>query len=406
VCDSILPIPIRTRVVLVMHTREARKCAATGPFALTALNDCALQLYGKRDQALDLHHLHADGRRVLVLYPNEAARLLTPQLAREDPRPLTLVVPDGSWRQARRAAERVPGLDTAEVVKLPGPELDTFVALTRALGILESPAVEQQLNALATHRLELSAHLEPAPTRPHAHSRGGDSSTDQQPLSILHRDEHLLAINKPSGMLVHRGWGKDGAIALQLLRDQVGQRVHPLHRLDRATSGALLFALSSEVARDMQELFAGGAVHKRYLAVCRGNTLEDGRLCHALSQKQSTTPKPAITDFRLLGAFERYGLVEAKPITGKTHQIRRHLKHLAHPIIGDVRYGKSEHNRIFRERFGFHRLALHCQRLEFPHPRGGAALNIEAPLPADFAALLERLGLSRELRSVPGAAVR
>ena len=103
--------------------------------------------------------------------------------------------------------------------------------------------------------------------------------------------------------------------------------------------------------------------------------------------------RPAVTDFRLLGQFERYGLYEARPHSGRTHQVRRHLKHVSHPIIGDVRYGKGLHNRYFRERFAFHRLALHCQTVAFEHPRGGRDTVIEAPLTRDFAELLAQLGI-------------
>lgn len=211
-------------------------------------------------------------------------------------------------------------------------------------------------------------------------------------VEILHRDEHVVAINKPSGMPVHRGWARDGVPALQSLRDQIGQYVFPIHRLDRATSGVLLFALSSEVARDVQRLLEGGVVEKRYLALCRGHDADLTRVDHPLAKRKGGEKRPAVTDFALLGQFERYGLYEASPRTGRTHQIRRHLKHASHPIIGDVQYGKGEHNRIFRERFGFHRLALHCQRLSFEHPRGLGFTAIEAPL-GDFGRLLETLEL-------------
>ncbi|MBI5512022.1 MAG: pseudouridylate synthase [Deltaproteobacteria bacterium] len=212
-------------------------------------------------------------------------------------------------------------------------------------------------------------------------------------LSILHLDEHLVAVNKPPGLLVHRGWARDGVPALQKLRDQLGRHVYPVHRLDRATSGVLLFAFCSEVARDLQRLFEAGAVDKRYLAVCRGHDPSLRRVDHPLAREKGGERRAAVTDFRLLGHFERYGLYEALPHTGRTHQIRRHLKHASHPIIGDTQYGKGEHNRLFRERFQFHHLALHCQRLAFEHPRRPGRLVIEAPLTQELARLLAQLGL-------------
>lgn len=374
---------------LLLHTREASRATASGPLALRALAGSRLHLVGRRDEALDLAHLHNEGRRVLVLYPQEGAAELSSDFLAQDARPITLVVPDGTWRQSGRATKRVPGLAGAEVVRLGSEEFDTFEALSRALGVIESQAIQEQLLSISRQVSE-SLHF----------NDGGEQELDAEvssacaPLEVLFQDEFLVAINKPSGLLVHRGWANDPHPALQLLRDQMGERVFPVHRLDRATSGVLLFARSSEVARDAQALFESHAVHKRYWAVCRGNQLKDQRLSHALAQKKGDVRKPAVTDFRLLASFERYGLVEAVPLTGRTHQIRKHLKHLSHPIIGDVRYGKGEHNRFFREQYGFSRLALHCQSLELPHPRGGNPLRIEAGLPEDLAELFSHLGFA------------
>jgi len=191
----------------------------------------------------------------------------------------------------------------------------------------------------------------------------------------------------------HRGWARDIRPALQRVRDQLGQPVFPLHRLDRATSGLLLFALSSEVARDMQSVLAAAETRKRYLALCRGCDPQLTRIDHPLARELGALKREAVTEFRLLGTFERYGLYEAMPLTGRTHQIRRHLKHASHPIIGDVRYGKGEHNRRFRERFAFHRLALHCHRLAFRHPRTGEQMLLEAPVDEAFTQLLTKIGL-------------
>jgi tRNA pseudouridine65 synthase len=185
---------------------------------------------------------------------------------------------------------------------------------------------------------------------------------------------------------------------LQRLRDQLGQSVYPVHRLDRATSGVLVFALSPEVARDLQLALRAPTAEKRYLALCRGHDPNLTRVDRALAKERGAPERPASTELQLLGQFERYGLYEARPLTGRLHQIRRHLKHASHPIIGDVRYGKGEHNRIFRERFGFQRLALHAWQLRLAHPRTGKVLQVRAPLPADFASLLHALGLDHALQ--------
>lgn len=220
-------------------------------------------------------------------------------------------------------------------------------------------------------------------------------------LEILWRDDALVAVNKPSGMPVHHGWARDGVPALQALRDQLGRHVYPVHRLDRGTSGVLLFALSGEIARAVQTQLEAGEVGKRYLALCRGNDPALARVDHPLAKEKGGERRPAVTDFKLLGWFERYGLYEARPLTGRTHQIRRHLKHASHPIIGDTRYGKGEHNRIFRERFGFHRLALHASDLRLRHPHTGEPLHLHAPLPPDLARLLNELGLAAAAGSDP-----
>lgn len=403
-CAHIVPQALSTHLALVMHHREVSKASATGPLALPALTNSRLYVHGLRDQRLDLNHLYEEGRRVLLLFPREGAPVLGRGFVEQDPRPVTLVVPDGNWRQASRAGKRIPGLDRAEAVTLPsGPPtrwglrrethalgLATFEAIARAMGILESSSVQAELESLFD-RLVATTRT----SRGEAASAGTDTGAPHDPaapLSILYADEYLVAIHKPAGLLVHRGWGNDEQPAVQRLRDQIGRFVYPIHRLDRATSGVLLFALSSEVARDMQTLFRERSIDKTYVALCRG-TQELGVVDHPLAKEKGGEKRPARSDFRLLAAAGRYGLYEAKPATGRVHQLRRHLKHVSHPIIGDVRYGKGEHNRLFRERHGFRRLALHCGRLAFVHPRTGVPLTIIAALGGDFADLLGTLGL-------------
>ena len=212
-------------------------------------------------------------------------------------------------------------------------------------------------------------------------------------LTILFRDESLIAVDKPAGLAVHRGWAREHDVALLRLRDQIGARVFPVHRLDRATSGVLLFALSAEMAGRVCASFVAGEVEKTYLALVRGVPPEEILVDHPLPPGEDThAPRvPAQTMIVRREVFDRYSLVEARPLTGRLHQVRRHLKHISCPLIGDVNYGKGEHNRLFRERYGLHRLFLHATRLRLPHPVQGGQLDIVSPLPADLAAVLQAL---------------
>ncbi len=234
-------------------------------------------------------------------------------------------------------------------------------------------------------------------------------------LRVLHRDDWLIAIDKPSGLLVHRSDldRHETRFALQCVRDQIGRPVYPVHRLDKGTSGVLLFALDPEVGRELGRSFAAGAVDKRYLAVVRGHPPEAGVVEHPLARMADAragvssggAAQPAVTHFRLLARAElpyrvdrypssRYALVELQPLTGRRHQLRRHMKHIAHPIIGDATHGKGRHNRLFAELYGSRRLLLAAVRLRLRHPVTGADLDVRAPPAADFAHVLESLGWS------------
>jgi RluA family pseudouridine synthase len=406
VCADLPRFELQTRVALVMHYREAVKTTATGPLALACLPNSARYLHGLKAAPLDLSALQEDTqRRLLVLFPVEGARPLSQALKAEDERPITLVVPDGNWRQARRIPQRVRGLENAECVGLPpGPPsrwgvrrepmdggLATFEAIARAIGVLESVEAQQQMESAFARVVQIILAARGAGNA--AVVSNAPATGESDALEVVYQDAHLVAINKPAGLPSHRGWASDVRPALQRVRDQIGRAVYPVHRLDRGTSGLLLFALSSEVARDMQASLAAG--DKRYLTLCRGHNETLTRVDHPLAKEPGAERREAVTDFRWLGTFERYGLYEARPRSGRMHQIRRHLKHVAHPIVGDVRYGKGEHNRVFRERFGFHRLALHCRSIAFIHPRGGHAIELNAPLDREFAQLLETIGLSQ-----------
>jgi tRNA pseudouridine65 synthase len=212
-------------------------------------------------------------------------------------------------------------------------------------------------------------------------------------LDVLYRDDRLIAVNKPSGLSVHRGWSNDERFAMTIVRDQISQHVHPVHRLDRATSGVLLFALDPECARRIQEMFGSGEIEKRYRALIRGVPPPEVEIDHPIPRSEGGPRVPARTRITRLFSKDRYAWVEAQPMTGRLHQVRRHLKHISHPIIGDVRYGKGEHNRFFRAEHGLHRLALHALEIALPHPGTGDRLAIRAPLPSDLAEPLERWGL-------------
>jgi tRNA pseudouridine65 synthase len=200
---------------------------------------------------------------------------------------------------------------------------------------------------------------------------------------ILFRDDRVVVVDKPAGLASHRGWSGDDDALLQRVRDEVGAWVYLIHRLDRGASGTVLFALDRDTARALSE--AWGEVDKRYLAITRGHPPEHAVIDHPIPKEPGGERVPATTEIWRRDTFGRYAVVEAAPRTGRLHQIRRHLKHLSCPLIGDVKYGKGEHNRVFREHHGLHRLALHARRLAFDHPGTGARIVVEAPLPADLA---------------------
>ena len=226
-------------------------------------------------------------------------------------------------------------------------------------------------------------------------------------LEILYQDDALIAVNKPAGLAVHRSKmvGNAEAFLIDQLREQVGDSAYLAHRLDRATSGVLLVARSKEVAAALGEQFMGRDVHKQYLAVARGwPDPTEGLIDYPLPGSRETGPRrEARTGFRRLATIEvpielgrypqqRYALLLAEPESGRFRQIRKHLAHIHHPVIGDCQHGRGDHNRLYKQHFGCHRMLLHAWRLRFAHPVNGTPLMIEAPLDADYIALLERFG--------------
>ncbi len=240
-------------------------------------------------------------------------------------------------------------------------------------------------------------------------------------LPIVHRDDWLCAVHKPSGLLVHRTAldRHERRFAVQMLRDRLGCRVHPVHRLDRGTSGVLLFALDRDVARALGAQFEAGAVAKRYLAIVRGHPPAEGAIEHPLRRVRDDggfevpganegEPQRAVTHYRCLAVAElphavdryptsRYALLELRPETGRRHQIRRHLKHVSHPVIGDATYGKGRHNRLFAHLFDSDRLLLACVELGLIHPVTGKQLVLAAPPAEDFVRVSAALGWDHAL---------
>jgi tRNA pseudouridine65 synthase len=237
------------------------------------------------------------------------------------------------------------------------------------------------------------------------------------PLNILFQDEHFVAVDKPSGLLVHRSFldKHETQFAMQTVRDQIGQHVYPVHRLDRATSGVLLFALSSDCANRMMQQFSEHKIVKRYLALSRGFAPEYKLVDKALkyqpdkkSEKwvnEDKEAQDAVTEIRCLqqaslpislGKFPsvRYSLVECFPKTGRKHQIRRHLNHLAHPIINDVNHGDNTQNHFFKAYFGYSRLMLVAKSMVFNHPYTCNDIHIEAPLGEQLLSTFAQLGWS------------
>lgn len=231
---------------------------------------------------------------------------------------------------------------------------------------------------------------------------------NNEQLEVIYRDDDLIAINKPTGLVVHRsdrvGWQPD--YVLQRIRRQLGLDVYPVHRLDRPTSGVLLFARSHEAAGILAHSFARKQIQKTYLAVVRGYTEKSGMIDNPLTKDAKAdpenTPKVAsTTNYRHLACTElpypvgryetaRYSLLQIEPETGRMHQIRRHMRHISHPIIGDHRYGDNKHNRFIQETFRCKRLLLSAVELTMDHPATGDAMTISAKLDNTFARILDR----------------
>jgi tRNA pseudouridine65 synthase len=223
-------------------------------------------------------------------------------------------------------------------------------------------------------------------------------------LEIIYQDEYLVAINKPHGLLVHRSPIASDAteFALQLLRDQLKRTVFPAHRLDRKTGGVLLFALDKDVEKQMQQQFRENLVEKKYLAIVRGHADGEGEIDYPL-RKENGTLQEALTRYKTLARAElevplgkhttsRYSLVEANPVTGRMHQLRKHFSHIFHPIIGDRTHGCNKQNKLFKEKWALDIMLLHALQLSFQHPVTKAVVCIEASLQPEFLRIMEVMG--------------
>ncbi len=230
------------------------------------------------------------------------------------------------------------------------------------------------------------------------------------PIPILYEDDLLVAVAKPSGMFVHRSLADRSAteFVVQNVRDQLGRFVYPVHRLDRPTSGVLLLAKNPEAAALYGKMFAERQIQKTYLALVRGHSQDEGRIDRSLTSDKgrgkpeghpNAVPQDAETEYRTLERFEspfasgkhatsRCSLVEARPKTGRYHQIRRHLAGISHPIIGDAEHGDTKLNRQYQQHAGVTRLMLAAVRVEFIHPVTAEWLTIECPLEESFAAVV------------------
>lgn len=227
-------------------------------------------------------------------------------------------------------------------------------------------------------------------------------------LDISFEDESLIAVHKPAGLLVHRSKIATDAeeFALQILRDQIGQKVYPTHRLDRKTSGVLLFAKDEETNRLMQIQFMEQHVSKTYKAIVRGWTDDSGTIDYALTTDSGKT-QDAITHYTTLQRSEidlpngkfataRFSLVELKPETGRMHQLRKHLAHIFHPIIGDRPHGCNKQNKLFLEHFSMIEMMLHAENLQFKHPLSGDEVRIHAEIQGEFKRMMGELDLYSE----------
>ncbi|MCB9640025.1 MAG: RluA family pseudouridine synthase [Myxococcales bacterium] len=216
----------------------------------------------------------------------------------------------------------------------------------------------------------------------------------QEDISILYEDDDILAVYKPSALLVHRGIGRDRVTLTDLLRKRTKQTVYLAHRLDRATSGIILVARHKEAAQRLNQLFMQRQLHKHYVALVRGVAPELGLLDRPLTRVDGGPRVASFTAFRRLASGPHRSIVEAVPFTGRLHQLRRHLGGANHPIIGDRKRGDNKQNHLHHDTFGLLRMALHAFRLRFVHPFTGEMCDIFCPVPEDLLEPIAKMGIN------------
>jgi tRNA pseudouridine65 synthase len=224
-------------------------------------------------------------------------------------------------------------------------------------------------------------------------------------IEIIYKDEYIVAVNKPAGLLVHRTnfAEEEKDFLLQKVRNQIRQRVYPVHRLDRQTSGIILFALTPEVAAILSESFKTDQIQKQYYCIGRGHMKESIDLDYAIKNERNNKRIEARTLFTPIQHIElpiptgpydtsRYTLIEAVPKTGRWHQIRQHLGHLRHYIIGDKRHGDHRHNKTWVNELDCPFMMLHAKKIVFPHPESKESMTLTAEFPEHWKSIFERFG--------------
>lgn len=225
-------------------------------------------------------------------------------------------------------------------------------------------------------------------------------------LEIVYHDEHLIAINKPHGLLVHRSAMAHDVqeFALQMLRDQIEQKVYLAHRIDRKTGGVLLFALSEEMLSAIRKCFMEEKVQKTYFAIVRGYTDDEGVIDYPLYNEKEKLQE-AYTEYKTIervevnvpsGNFDtsRYSFVQVYPKTGRMHQIRKHMAHIYHPIIGDRPHGCNKQNRLFKEKWRMITMMLHAREIQFEHPITKEKIIVRADFHDEYRRTVRLLGFS------------
>lgn len=225
-------------------------------------------------------------------------------------------------------------------------------------------------------------------------------------IECLYEDDELFVLNKPSGLVVHRGWATAEVALVDFARDRTKDgAAHPIQRLDRSASGAVLFAKTGALAQSLSELAQAGHCRKDYLAIVRGETPEELDIDHPISRREDGPRVAARTLVQRLALAptqpRHVSLVSVTPITGRLHQIRRHLKHANYPLIGDVNYGHGDLNRAFRTRYGLVRLALHVYRWTIERTGSKGSVSGTVPLPDDLSEPMVAMGFKLGAERLP-----